>query len=75
MGPPDANGNPSSTSIIDTPASYHNGGCTFAFADGHVEIHRWLGSTIKITAAQYNYPAKDSLVDLQWLQSRTTAAK
>ena len=29
------------------PASYHNNGGSFAFADGHAEIHRWqCGSTI-----------------------------
>jgi prepilin-type N-terminal cleavage/methylation domain-containing protein/prepilin-type processing-associated H-X9-DG protein len=26
---------------VDLPASYHNGGATFAFADGHSEAHRW----------------------------------
>ncbi|MGC9944431.1 MAG: prepilin-type N-terminal cleavage/methylation domain-containing protein [Verrucomicrobiota bacterium] len=25
----------------DLPASYHNGACGFAFADGHSEIHKW----------------------------------
>jgi prepilin-type N-terminal cleavage/methylation domain-containing protein/prepilin-type processing-associated H-X9-DG protein len=24
------------------PASYHNGGCTFLFADGHAEYKKWL---------------------------------
>ena len=24
------------------PASYHNGGCTFAFADGHTEFKKWI---------------------------------
>jgi prepilin-type processing-associated H-X9-DG protein len=26
---------------IDVPGSYHNGGCGFAFADGHSETHQW----------------------------------
>lgn len=26
---------------LDLPGSYHNGGGSFAFADGHTEIHRW----------------------------------
>jgi prepilin-type N-terminal cleavage/methylation domain-containing protein/prepilin-type processing-associated H-X9-DG protein len=26
---------------IDLPASYHNGGANFAFADAHAESHRW----------------------------------
>jgi prepilin-type N-terminal cleavage/methylation domain-containing protein/prepilin-type processing-associated H-X9-DG protein len=73
MGTADANGNATFTSFIDTPASYHSGGCTFAFVDGHIEIHRWIGSRIK--QGGNNYPAADSLVDLQWLQARTTALK
>lgn len=27
---------------VDLPASYHNGGGSFCFADGHTEIHHWL---------------------------------
>jgi prepilin-type N-terminal cleavage/methylation domain-containing protein/prepilin-type processing-associated H-X9-DG protein len=34
------------TSIPDAPATYHNGACGFAFADGHSEIHKWRGSTM-----------------------------
>jgi prepilin-type processing-associated H-X9-DG protein len=33
----------SSTQIVDVPATYHNGACGFAMADGHSEIHRWKG--------------------------------
>jgi prepilin-type N-terminal cleavage/methylation domain-containing protein/prepilin-type processing-associated H-X9-DG protein len=35
--------NPSQTTIVDTPAAYHNGACGFAMADGHSEIHKWRG--------------------------------
>jgi prepilin-type processing-associated H-X9-DG protein len=28
---------------FDPPAAFHNGGGTFTFADGHVEMHRWRG--------------------------------
>jgi prepilin-type N-terminal cleavage/methylation domain-containing protein/prepilin-type processing-associated H-X9-DG protein len=28
--------------MVDVPASYHNGAGTISFADGHVEIHKWL---------------------------------
>jgi prepilin-type N-terminal cleavage/methylation domain-containing protein/prepilin-type processing-associated H-X9-DG protein len=28
--------------LRDLPASYHNNGCCFSFADGHSEIHHWL---------------------------------
>jgi prepilin-type processing-associated H-X9-DG protein len=33
--------NPSSTGWVDQPASYHGGAAGCAFADGHVEIHKW----------------------------------
>jgi len=36
--------NPHQTSWIDQPASYHNGAAGFSFADGHSEIHKWIGS-------------------------------
>jgi prepilin-type processing-associated H-X9-DG protein len=75
MGHADANGNATFTSFIGTPASYHNGAVTISFADGHSEIHKWLGGAVKITATHYNYQAGDSLPDLQWLQARTTATK
>ncbi len=30
------------TRWVDVPAKYHNNSCSFSFADGHSEIHRWL---------------------------------
>jgi len=27
---------------FDVPGTYHNGGCGFAFADGHSESHKWF---------------------------------
>jgi prepilin-type processing-associated H-X9-DG protein len=35
--------NPYPTQVIDIPATYHNGACGFAMADGHSEIHKWRG--------------------------------
>lgn len=32
---------------IDLPASYHNGGAAFSFADGHSELHRWKDVSTK----------------------------
>jgi prepilin-type N-terminal cleavage/methylation domain-containing protein/prepilin-type processing-associated H-X9-DG protein len=37
----------SKTNIPDAPAAYHNGACGFSFADGHSEIHKWVGPTFK----------------------------
>jgi prepilin-type N-terminal cleavage/methylation domain-containing protein/prepilin-type processing-associated H-X9-DG protein len=30
----------------NAPAHYHNGGCTFSFADGHAEAHTWRGPVL-----------------------------
>jgi len=32
--------------IPDAPSTYHNGACGFAFADGHSEVHKWVGVTM-----------------------------
>jgi len=34
--------NPHATQVVDIPATYHNGACGFALADGHGEIHKWV---------------------------------
>jgi prepilin-type N-terminal cleavage/methylation domain-containing protein/prepilin-type processing-associated H-X9-DG protein len=67
--------------IIDVPASYHNGAAGFAFADGHSEIHKWLGSTIKFPVnwssganlGNTSHAANDSASDVLWMQQRTSA--
>ena len=70
----------SSAQIVDFPASYHGGACGFSFADGHSEIHKWIGSTIK-HKAEYtgtmplNVNAGDSTVDIKWLSTVTTVRK
>jgi prepilin-type N-terminal cleavage/methylation domain-containing protein/prepilin-type processing-associated H-X9-DG protein len=70
---------PGSSMIIDYPASYHNGSCGLSFADGHSEIHKWLGSKIKPPVVMNNsgglpldVPAGDSWQDLHWFASRTS---
>jgi prepilin-type N-terminal cleavage/methylation domain-containing protein/prepilin-type processing-associated H-X9-DG protein len=68
--------------IVDFPAVYHGGrSTTMAFADGHAEIHRWVGTTI-LTVQPANrqslpgnpppIPAGDSTGDIDWLISNTT---
>ncbi len=32
--------------LIDIPGSFHNRGAHFGFADGHVELHRWIGPRV-----------------------------
>jgi len=59
--------------IVDVPGNYHNGACGFAFADGHSEIHKWVGPTIKRLkvnardgAYQVNVPTTAKDPDLYW---------
>jgi prepilin-type N-terminal cleavage/methylation domain-containing protein/prepilin-type processing-associated H-X9-DG protein len=65
--------------FIDVPASYHNGSCGVSFADGHAEIHKWLGSAIllpmvvggpNVNGTVANSP--QDVMDLVWLQQRTS---
>jgi prepilin-type N-terminal cleavage/methylation domain-containing protein/prepilin-type processing-associated H-X9-DG protein len=70
----------SSAQIIDFPASYHNGACGLSFADGHSEIHKWIGSKIKAPVKYnnnlpLNVPAGDSKNDIIWWSDVTTVAK
>ena len=64
----------------DTPACYHNGSTTMSFADGHAEIHHWLGSikNFQVTcgATPYSPPPVSTAADLsdfQWLIDRLAA--
>ncbi|MGV3772060.1 MAG: type II secretion system protein [Verrucomicrobiales bacterium] len=73
---------PNSTSgrVIDFPASYHNGAAGYSFADGHAEIHRWVGSHIKIPVTQGRVapPTQTTtsnpkdLNDMKWISKNTT---
>jgi prepilin-type processing-associated H-X9-DG protein len=68
--------------IIDLPAAYHNGACGFAFADGHAEVHKWLGTKFNhnphagmgITWAVTQIGGKTAdISDLTWLQQHTSS--
>jgi prepilin-type N-terminal cleavage/methylation domain-containing protein/prepilin-type processing-associated H-X9-DG protein len=69
---------PSAAYYVDMPASYHNGACGFSFADGHSEVHRWLGSKIGKAPVTYtgtiplNQPAGDSWMDAHWMAENST---
>ncbi len=43
--------------IVDVPAAYHNGACGFSFADGHSEIHKWIGSVMRTKGPKVTYAA------------------
>lgn len=57
------------------PASYHNGGANFSFADGHTELHRWvLANTIRPPqkgGVGGTFPAAPR-TDFDWLMDRTS---
>jgi prepilin-type processing-associated H-X9-DG protein len=61
----------------DLPASYHSGGANLTFADGHLEIHKWLDPTTKPAARPtaaglpFGVPYTQSS-DFTWLMSRTS---
>lgn len=75
--------NAGSTLYVDMPASYHNGACAFAFADGHSEIHKWLRPEVlpQVTWAveQTPTPIRSQSAntannpDILWLADHTTA--
>lgn len=70
------------TYFIDVPAAYHNNGCNFSFADGHVEFHEWkfprvmlpviwAADTVPGLGSQNNSVLADP--DILWLAHRTSA--
>ncbi|HEY5912908.1 MAG TPA: hypothetical protein VJA21_20140 [Verrucomicrobiae bacterium] len=64
----------SAASWQDIPASFHNGGCSVAFADGRAELKRWQSST-SWYPVQFSYPATRAFdnpgrADFAWYLSR-----
>lgn len=56
----------------DTPGTYHDGGCGFAFADGHSESHHWR-STAPKQGHQTPVANGNDLQDWLWMRDRTSA--
>jgi prepilin-type N-terminal cleavage/methylation domain-containing protein/prepilin-type processing-associated H-X9-DG protein len=54
----------------DLPGRYHNGGCGFAFADGHSESHQWRYRNREQFAPIRN---AGDLADWEWMRPRTSA--
>jgi prepilin-type N-terminal cleavage/methylation domain-containing protein/prepilin-type processing-associated H-X9-DG protein len=57
---------------FDAPGTYHNGGCGFAFADGHSETHRWMSRSEKTSGGSAIIDPLDKQ-DWEWMQQRTSA--
>jgi prepilin-type N-terminal cleavage/methylation domain-containing protein/prepilin-type processing-associated H-X9-DG protein len=76
------NNSPVTGGYVDVPANFHNGGCGFSFADGHSEVHRWLGGAFRLAKISYttagalplnqgvNNPA--DVNDCKWLAENTS---
>ncbi len=62
-----------SASWKDLPASYHNGGAGFAFADGHAEIRSWTDARTKraVTLGDFVGVSCANSGDYQWIAERT----
>jgi prepilin-type processing-associated H-X9-DG protein len=56
------------------PSSLHGGGGTLSFADGHVELHKWIDERTKpaVTySTRLNFNLSGDNPDIRWLQERT----
>jgi prepilin-type processing-associated H-X9-DG protein len=73
--PPGSGGSWAAQTWDDVPASYHNGACGFAFADGHAEIKKWQDLETKapiLKTSPSTSTGKVSKRDHPWLAQRTT---
>lgn len=75
----------SATNIPDAPSTSHNGAAGFAFADGHSEVHKWIGQTMKKPRKQNgllgvgftqvnNFPCVRGDPDVKWYSYATPRA-
>jgi prepilin-type N-terminal cleavage/methylation domain-containing protein/prepilin-type processing-associated H-X9-DG protein len=68
---------PSAHTIVDFPASYHNGAAAFSFADGHAEVRKWVDARTKpkLKFGQLlplGQPSPNNR-DVDWVQERTSS--
>ena len=62
---------------VDLPGSSHNGAGTVSFADGHIELHRWVEPTTRLPVEPetaplpFDVPANQR-ADFDWLAQRTS---
>ena len=71
---------PDDSQWVDLPASYHDGGCLFSFADGHAEIHKWMSSdTLRPPgpdAALLPFSFSETgRTDFNWIAERTSVER
>jgi len=61
--------------MFDWPGTCHNFGCTFAFADGHTELHKWRDPRTARPGASTTVQSQGNPdnPDIVWLQQRGSA--
>jgi len=69
-----------SDSWIHYPSSLHRGTGVISFADGHVEVRKWLDARTRKTLAASatmisHFDSSPNNADLRWLRDRTTVLK
>jgi prepilin-type N-terminal cleavage/methylation domain-containing protein/prepilin-type processing-associated H-X9-DG protein len=71
--------NMQSDSFVHYPSSLHRGRGVVAFADSHVEVHKWVDARTKPILANgsniAHHQASPGNADLKWLRDHTTARK
>ncbi len=69
---------PGAYQFLDLPASYHNGACGIAFADGHSEIHKWVDARTRLPVSynnSVNFVSQPNNKDVFWLQERSSSRR
>lgn len=66
--------NPTATSWVDLPASYHEGAGSFSFADGHAELKKWMDSStmVPVNISHFNTVTATGGRDWRWVVDRTS---
>jgi prepilin-type processing-associated H-X9-DG protein len=64
---------PQNYRIVDWPASSHDMACAVAFADGHVQMHRWLDARTMVPASGPTLTTQPGNPDIRWLAERASA--
>ena len=57
---------------VDFPAVWHEHGCTFSFCDGHVELHKWTGTSLGLNSYPEQEPVSATDPDWNWVVSHAT---
>lgn len=57
------------------PGNYHNGSSPVSFADGHLEMHKWLDPQTEPAWNSYYVGTAPNDVDIAWLQQHCTSRR